>query len=70
MARKLIPPTEAEDKKINRGIALDPDNPEWTDEDFARARRQRTFYRLRYTMLLSNEAEASAALRKLRSKSR
>ena len=38
MARKLIPPTKAEDKKINRGIALDPDSPEWTDKDFARAR--------------------------------
>jgi len=38
MARKRTPSTEAEDKKINRGIALDPDNPEWTDKDFARAR--------------------------------
>jgi len=38
MARKLIPPTKAEDKKINRGIARDPGMPEWTAEDFARAR--------------------------------
>lgn len=38
MARKLIPPTKAEDKKINRGIASDPGMPEWTDKDFARAR--------------------------------
>jgi hypothetical protein len=38
MPRKLIPPAEEEDRKINRGIALDPDCPEWTDEDFARAR--------------------------------
>lgn len=38
MARKVIPPTDAENKKINRGIALDSDNPEWTDDDFARAR--------------------------------
>jgi uncharacterized protein (DUF4415 family) len=40
MARKtkLIPPTDEEEKRINRGIAADPDNPEWTDEDFARAR--------------------------------
>jgi len=38
MARKRIPPTEAEERKINRGIALDLDNPEWTDKDFARAR--------------------------------
>lgn len=28
----------AEEAAIMRGIALDPDNPEWTDEDFARAR--------------------------------
>jgi uncharacterized protein (DUF4415 family) len=40
MARKtrLIPPTDEEEKRINRDIAADPDNPEWTDEDFARAR--------------------------------
>jgi uncharacterized protein (DUF4415 family) len=38
MARKLIPPTRAETLQINRGIAVDPDNPEWADEDFARAR--------------------------------
>ena len=40
MARKpkIIPPTDAEDLIINRGIALDPDNPEWSDKDFARAK--------------------------------
>jgi hypothetical protein len=38
MPKKLIPPTEEEDKEINRGIALDPDCSEWTDKDFARAR--------------------------------
>src|ERR1700692_2676224 len=37
MAKKLIPPTKAEDKKINRGIALDRDTFEATAEDFARA---------------------------------
>ena len=41
MARKPIPPTEGEDKRIHRGIASDPDMPEWTDEDFARARPAR-----------------------------
>ena len=30
--------TPEEDIAINRGIALDPDNPEWTTEDFKRAR--------------------------------
>ena len=32
----LIPPTPEEDEAINRGIAADPDNPELTDDDFAR----------------------------------
>ena len=36
--RDVIIPTDEEDAAINAGIALDPDNPEWTDEDFARAR--------------------------------
>jgi uncharacterized protein (DUF4415 family) len=38
MARKPIPPTKEEDEQINRGIASDPEMPEWTDENFARAR--------------------------------
>jgi uncharacterized protein (DUF4415 family) len=38
MVRKVTPPSKAEDGRINRGIGADPDNPEWTDEDFARAR--------------------------------
>ena len=33
-----ISPTDEEEEDINRGIALDPDAPEWTDEDFNRAR--------------------------------
>lgn len=36
--RKLIKPTPEEDAEIQRGIDADPDNPEWTAEDFARAR--------------------------------
>jgi len=31
---KLIPPTNAENKKINRATGADPENPEWTKEDF------------------------------------
>ena len=37
--RKAPPITDAEEAAIQRGIAQDPDNPEWTAEDFARARR-------------------------------
>lgn len=33
----LTLPTEAEDLGINHGILQDPDNPEWTDEEFADA---------------------------------
>lgn len=36
--REVILPTPEEDAAINAGIATDPDNPEWTAEDFARAR--------------------------------
>lgn len=32
-----ITPTDAEEEAIDRGIALDPDAPEWTNEDFSRA---------------------------------
>jgi uncharacterized protein (DUF4415 family) len=38
MAKKLIPPTSAEDRRINRGIANDPDTFEATAKDFARAK--------------------------------
>lgn len=35
---KLIRNTPEEEAAIQRGIAADPDNPEWTAEDFAQAR--------------------------------
>ncbi|MBC9177746.1 BrnA antitoxin family protein [Pseudoroseomonas ludipueritiae] len=38
MPRKLRRNTGAEEAAIQRGIAQDPDNPEWTEEMFARAR--------------------------------
>ena len=37
MVSKVTPPAKIEDNRINRGIEADPDNPEWTREDFARA---------------------------------
>jgi uncharacterized protein (DUF4415 family) len=40
-AKRLIPPTLAEDRIINRGIAHDPDTFEATAQDFARAKRAR-----------------------------
>jgi hypothetical protein len=39
MARKLILPTKAQGRKINRGIASDPGMPEWTEQNFAAARQ-------------------------------
>lgn len=39
--RPLIRPTPEEDAEIQRGIDQDPDNPEWTAEDFAAARPAR-----------------------------
>ena len=42
--RVIIMPTPAEEAQINAGIAADPDNPEWTDEDFARALPARAFF--------------------------
>jgi uncharacterized protein (DUF4415 family) len=36
--RKLRRNTPEEEAAINRGIAADPDNPEWTAEEMARAR--------------------------------
>lgn len=37
MSRKFRHNTPEEEAAIQRGIAEDPDNPEWTEEDFARA---------------------------------
>jgi uncharacterized protein (DUF4415 family) len=42
--RVLILPSPEEEAQINAGIAADPDNPEWTDEMFARARPAREFF--------------------------
>lgn len=39
---KRIPElTDEEEARIQAGIAADPDNPEWTEEDFAKARPAR-----------------------------
>ncbi len=37
-ARKLAPLTDADEARIQEGIRRDPDNPEWTEADFASAR--------------------------------
>ena len=37
MSPKLKRPTAAEDAAIQRGITADPENPEWTADDFAAA---------------------------------
>ncbi|MFY9986947.1 MAG: BrnA antitoxin family protein [Chthoniobacterales bacterium] len=41
MAAKVIIPSRVENDRINRGISLDADNPEWTDANFARAKPAR-----------------------------
>jgi uncharacterized protein (DUF4415 family) len=38
MTRKFRRNTDEEEAAIQRGIAQDPDNPEWTEEMFAQAR--------------------------------
>jgi len=38
-SKRIIPAlTDEEEARIQRGIAEDPDNPEWTEEDFKNAR--------------------------------
>ena len=39
-----ISPTPKENLAINIGIAADPDNPEWTEEDFAQAKPASEFF--------------------------
>jgi uncharacterized protein (DUF4415 family) len=41
---KIEPHSDEEEAAIQRGIAQDPDNPEWTAEDFARARPAREIH--------------------------
>jgi uncharacterized protein (DUF4415 family) len=38
MKRTLVRPTDEEEAAIQRGIALDPDNPELTDDELASLR--------------------------------
>ena len=46
MKRKAAPSPrdDEEEAAIQRGIDQDPDNPEWTDEDWARARPTREVF--------------------------
>jgi uncharacterized protein (DUF4415 family) len=36
--RKMRMLSDEEEARVQRGIAADPDNPEWTEEDFKNAR--------------------------------
>lgn len=38
---KIKAPTSKEDTAIQQGISVDKDNPEWSEDDFARARPAR-----------------------------
>lgn len=55
-----IIPTPEEDAVINKGIAADADNPEWTKKDFARARPAKA--------ALSEMVDADAAAEMLKPK--
>jgi len=38
IAKRLRDISDAQEARIRKGIAEDPDNPEWTEDDFRRAR--------------------------------
>ena len=54
-------PTLEEEAAINAGIAADPDNPELTEEDFARMRPAMEFEHVRRLVREQEEARAAAA---------
>ncbi len=60
-----ISPTPEEDAAINAGIALDPDNPELTEEDFARMRPAMEFAHAR-RLAREQERKARRAVGKTR----
>lgn len=41
---KTIYPNDEEEARINTGIAADSDNPEWTADDFAKAKPAKEFF--------------------------
>ena len=55
-----ISPTLEEDAAINAGIAADPDNPELTEEDFARMRPAMEFEHVRRLVREQEEAQRNA----------
>ena len=59
-------PTLEEEAAINAGIAADPDNPELTDEDFARMRPAMEFEHVRRLVREQEEARRRAAAGKTR----
>ena len=58
-------PTPEENAAINAGIALDPDNPELTEEDFARMRPAMEFAHAR-RLAREQERKARKAIGKTR----
>jgi len=58
-------PTPEENAAINAGIALDPDNPELTEEDFARMRPAMEFAHAR-RLAREQERKAQKAVGKTR----
>lgn len=38
---KIVIPTDEEDRVLTAAAQSDPDNPEWTDDDFARSQFRR-----------------------------
>ena len=58
---RAIRPTDEEEAAIQRGIAADPDNPEWTDDQFRRAREHSDGSKRR---VMRNTAEEDAAIQR------
>ena len=65
---KLVRPTDKEEAAIQRGIAQDPDNPEWTDEDFQNARPAREVMPAMVDSLMAEQRRRARGPQKLPTK--